>query len=76
MLEAKLLVVDLGRGGAFSIFGQRGCARAVLGVRRRMLPLQKPVIKDLLWDLRGEGAGAVGDFTVNLVTGYGSARSE
>lgn len=65
-----------GRGGAFSIFGQRGCAHAVLGVRRRMLLLQKALLKVLLWDLKGGGAGAVGDFTVSHVTGYGSARSD
>lgn len=56
------------------MFGRRGCAHAVLGARRRMLLLQK-ALKDFLWDLKGEGAAAVGDFTVSLVTGYGSARS-
>lgn len=41
-----------------------------------MLLLQKALLKVLLWDLKGGGAGAVGDFTVSHVTGYGSARSD
>lgn len=54
-------------------FGQLGSPYAVVGVRRRMVLLQK-ALKDLFWDL--EGAGAVRDFTVSLVTGYGPARRD